>query len=75
MDENSNSMFTCALPLANCQTQVVQVHFRGKKNTVRPEFSFSSNFWLVPPPLTGIQILRRNKFLFAAMQRLHFNNK
>ena len=31
MDANSNSMFTCALPLANCQTCIVQVHFKGEK--------------------------------------------
>ena len=31
MDANSNSMFTCALPLASCQTCIVQVHFKGVK--------------------------------------------
>ena len=42
MDANSNSMFTCALPLANCQTKIVQVHFRGEK--LRPEFFFLVKF-------------------------------
>ena len=31
MDANSNSMFTCALPLASCQTRIVQLHFKREK--------------------------------------------
>lgn len=74
MDANSNSMFTCALPLANCQTQIVQVHFRGEK--LRPEFFLLVKFLACSStPAWYSAIKRRNKFLFAAMQRLHFNNK